>query len=72
MGDRDELAQVFQNLVDNAIKYGRPGSAVRDRQRLASAAPSRRDGLRRAAAGRPWPSPSSTRARASPASTCRA
>ena len=28
LGERDELAQVFQNLVDNAIKYGRPNSAV--------------------------------------------
>ncbi len=28
-GDRDELAQVFQNLLDNAIKYGRPHSEVR-------------------------------------------
>jgi len=28
-GDPDELAQVFQNLIDNAIKYGRPGSAIR-------------------------------------------
>jgi two-component system, OmpR family, phosphate regulon sensor histidine kinase PhoR len=28
LGDRDELAQVFQNLVDNAIKYGRPGSDI--------------------------------------------
>jgi len=27
-GDRDELAQVFQNLVDNAIKYGRTGTPV--------------------------------------------
>jgi two-component system phosphate regulon sensor histidine kinase PhoR len=23
-GDRDELAQIFQNLLDNAVKYGRP------------------------------------------------
>jgi two-component system phosphate regulon sensor histidine kinase PhoR len=29
IGDDDELTQVFQNLIDNAIKYGRPGSSVR-------------------------------------------
>lgn len=28
IGDADELTQVFQNLVDNAIKYGRDDSAV--------------------------------------------
>jgi len=33
LGERDELAQVFQNLVDNAIKYGRPGTAVTIRAR---------------------------------------
>ncbi len=28
-GDADEIAQVFQNLIDNSIKYGRPGSIIR-------------------------------------------
>ncbi len=28
LGDRDELTQVFINLVHNAIKYGRPGGHV--------------------------------------------
>jgi two-component system phosphate regulon sensor histidine kinase PhoR len=42
-GDRDELTQVFQNLIHNAIKYGRPGGEVS----IAfgrSDAPSKRDG----------------------------
>jgi two-component system phosphate regulon sensor histidine kinase PhoR len=29
VGDQDELTMVFQNLVDNAIKYTRPATAVR-------------------------------------------
>jgi len=31
IGDRDELTQVFQNLIHNAIKYGREGGQVRVR-----------------------------------------
>jgi len=27
-GDEDELVQVFQNLIENAVKYGRPGTPV--------------------------------------------
>lgn len=28
-GSRDELAEVFHNLLDNAVKYGRAGTAIR-------------------------------------------
>ena len=28
-GERDELYQVFQNLIDNAIKYAAPGTVIR-------------------------------------------
>ena len=28
IGERDELIQIFQNLIHNAIKYGRPGGRV--------------------------------------------
>jgi signal transduction histidine kinase len=45
-GDRDELFQVIQNLVDNAIKYGRPQTTV-----------TLELGTRRAAPGEPGPSP---------------
>ncbi len=28
-GDADELTQLLHNLIDNALKYGRPGTTVR-------------------------------------------
>jgi two-component system phosphate regulon sensor histidine kinase PhoR len=39
VGDADELAQVFQNLIDNAIKYGRAGTPIRISAALLGGAP---------------------------------
>jgi two-component system phosphate regulon sensor histidine kinase PhoR len=39
IGDGDQLTQVFQNLVENAIKYGRPDTAVAVTTRLANRPP---------------------------------
>lgn len=40
-GDRDQLLQVFQNLIDNACKYGRPGAPVELRLSLVDHLPNR-------------------------------
>ncbi|HTR85947.1 MAG TPA: ATP-binding protein, partial [Reyranella sp.] len=51
LGDADELTIVFQNLVDNAIKYSKPSTAVRvtakalDPERLAVAVADQGDGI---------------------------
>jgi two-component system phosphate regulon sensor histidine kinase PhoR len=39
LGDRDQLIEVFQNLVENAIKYGRTGGSVEIAARVAESAP---------------------------------
>lgn len=40
-GDRDQLTQVFQNLIDNALKYGRPGEPVEIRAEAVPSLPGR-------------------------------
>ena len=65
-GDADELVQLFQNLIDNAIKYGKAGMPVTIEARpCAPAAAMTRPGP-------PSPSACSTRARESPRNICRA
>jgi two-component system phosphate regulon sensor histidine kinase PhoR len=41
VGERDELAQLFQNLIHNAVKYGKPGGHVRVTIGLSEPAPGR-------------------------------
>jgi len=49
-GDGDELTQVFQNLIDNAIKYGAPGTSIDVQARHSSRLlPAARGGRERAA-----------------------
>ena len=38
-GDRDQLIQVFHNLIENALKYGAAGGEVRIEQRLLASSP---------------------------------
>jgi two-component system phosphate regulon sensor histidine kinase PhoR len=51
LGDADELTIVFQNLIDNAIKYSKPSTAVRvtakslDAERLSVAVADEGDGI---------------------------
>jgi two-component system, OmpR family, phosphate regulon sensor histidine kinase PhoR len=45
-GDRDELMQVFQNLVQNAVKYGRSNGKVEIRMTREPAASGRPEGFR--------------------------
>jgi two-component system phosphate regulon sensor histidine kinase PhoR len=45
LGERDELIQVFQNLIENAIKYGRKGGHVTVSGSVVPGAPPRGDKL---------------------------
>ena len=54
IGDGDQLAQVFQNLIDNALKYGRPGGTVRIVGRVSATAPLRVIGQHRGAGSTRW------------------
>jgi two-component system phosphate regulon sensor histidine kinase PhoR len=42
VGERDELAQLFQNLIHNAVKYGKPGGHVWVTIGMSQPAPGRR------------------------------
>lgn len=43
MGNRAELHQVFQNLIDNAVKYGEENSAITVKTRLCNGFPKKSD-----------------------------
>ena len=43
MGNRSELYRVFQNLIDNAIKYGRPETTITVKAQLCNGFPKKSD-----------------------------